>query len=73
MIFGPGTQSVVEEGDWCWHCALRFFRSSRFPSPLDGLEWLDTDAFVSLLQSCTCHVALALANVTVEGGWPVGF
>lgn len=45
MIFGTGTQSVVEEDYWCWQCALQSFPSNKFPSPLDGLEGLYTDAW----------------------------
>ena len=61
MIFGTGTESVVEEDNLCWHCALGFFLSNKFPSPLDGLEGLDTNACVSCPQ-LTHHGLLALAH-----------
>lgn len=50
MIFGTGTESVVEEDNLCWHCALGFFLSNKFPSLLNGLEGLDTNACVSCPQ-----------------------
>lgn len=55
MIFGTGTESVVEEDYWCWQCALRFLPSNKFPSPLDGLEGLHTDA---LCQAYTAAHAM---------------
>lgn len=66
MIFGTGTESVVEEGYWCWQCAVRFLPRNKFSSPLDGLGGLYTNAFVSVVHSCTHYVAFALAN-SIEG------
>lgn len=66
--FGMGTESVMEEDDWCWHWVLRCFLSNKFPSLLDGLEHLDTHALVSVVHSCTYRMVLALANSSAEGG-----
>ena len=68
MIFGTGTKSVVEEDYWCWQCAVRFFPGNKFLSPLDGLEGLYTNAFVSVVHSCTHYGVFASVNGTVEGG-----